>query len=108
MLECQPGQRWISNTEPELGLGIVYEVAGRRVVMSFPAGDERRTYALDNAPLTRVRYRIADRVRTEDGRELIVSEHLEVEGCIVYRGINVEGRAAEVVPALMQRVLEQA
>lgn len=96
MLDCSPGQRWISSTEPELGLGIVFEVVDRRVVMSFPAGEERRTYALDNAPLTRVKYRVADRVRAEDGRELIVSERVEVEGCIVYRGINAHGSAGEL------------
>lgn len=85
---CAPGQRWISNTEPELGLGIVFEVADRRVVMTFPAGDERRTYVLENAPLTRVRYRVADRIRSEDGGELIVSAIEEREKCLVYTGIN--------------------
>jgi ATP-dependent helicase HepA len=96
MLEFRPGQRWISNTEPELGLGIVFEVADRRVVMTFPAGDERRMYAADNAPLTRVRYRVADRVRSEDGTELIVAEHVEIDGCIVYHGIDARGERAEV------------
>ncbi|MCA8967285.1 MAG: RNA polymerase-associated protein RapA, partial [Planctomycetes bacterium] len=96
MLEFRPGQRWISNTEPELGLGIVYEVADRRVVMTFPAGDERRMYAVDNAPLTRVRYRVAERVRSEDGTEVIVAEHVEIDGCIVYRGIDARGERAEV------------
>ncbi len=96
MSEPRPGQRWISDTEPELGLGIVYEVADRRVVMTFPAGEERRTYALDNAPLTRVRYRVADRIRAEDGSELIVGEQVEVEGCIVYRGMNAHGEAVEL------------
>ena len=79
LTDCQPGQRWISNTEPELGLGIAFEVAYRRVVITFPASDERRTYALDNAPLTRVRYRVADRIRGEDGTELIVAEWREAE-----------------------------
>lgn len=91
MIDCRPGQRWISTTEPELGLGMVVEIEHRRVTMSFPAGDERRTYALDNAPLTRVTYRVADRVRTEDGRELIVAELADADGCVVYHGIDARG-----------------
>lgn len=93
---CAPGQRWISNTEPELGLGIVFEVADRRVVVTFPAGNERRTYVLDNAPLTRVRYRVADRVRGEDGTEVIVSEIIERDSCLVYRGLTALGGSAEL------------
>ena len=54
----QPGQRWVSNTESELGLGIVLEVANRRVNISFPAAGEKRTYAVDIAPLSRVRYEV--------------------------------------------------
>lgn len=95
-IDCQPGQRWISNTEPELGLGIAFEVADRRVVITFPASDERRTYALDNAPLTRVRYRVADRIRSEDGAELIVAEWREADGCIVYRGLDARGDEREL------------
>ena len=96
MIECHPGQRWISNTEPELGLGIVFDVQNRHVVMTFPASDERRTYAMDNAPLTRVQYRAADRVRSEDGSEIIVSRIDEIEDCIVYQGIDVRGRELSV------------
>jgi ATP-dependent helicase HepA len=92
MTDCHPGQRWISNTEPELGLGIVFEVANRRVVLNFPAGEERRTYALDNAPLTRVRYRAGDCIRAEHGAELIVGNVREVDGCLVYAGIDALGQ----------------
>ena len=91
MNDCQPGQRWISNTEPELGLGIVFEVANRRVVMNFPAADERRTYALDNSPLIRVLYRAGDRVRGEDAMEMIVTAVETIDGCAFYRGIDAEG-----------------
>ena len=94
--DCHPGQRWISNTEPELGLGIAFEVADRRVVLTFPASDERRTYAIDNAPLTRVRYRVAERIRSEDGIEIIVAAHVEVDGCIIYRGLNTRGEETEL------------
>ena len=91
MNDCHPGQRWISNTEPELGLGMVFEVANRRVVINFPAADDRRTYALDNSPLIRVLYRAGDRIRGEDGTEFIVTEIRTVNGCAFYFGINAEG-----------------
>ena len=51
-IQFVPGQRWVSNTESELGLGIVMDTANRRVTVSFPAVGERRTYAIDNAPLS--------------------------------------------------------
>ena len=35
------GQRWMSEAEPELGLGVVLEVDGRQVVVQFPAADEQ-------------------------------------------------------------------
>ena len=91
-LDCRPGQRWISNTEPELGLGIVFEVANRRAVLNFPAADDRRTYALDNAPLIRVQYRAGERVRGEDGTEMIVTAVKPIDGCSLYLGINAEGQ----------------
>ena len=62
-----PGQRWISNTESELGLGIVVELANRRVEISFPASGERRTYAVDNAPISRVQYEVGQQVQNEQG-----------------------------------------
>ncbi|MCV6625628.1 MAG: hypothetical protein OIF38_05995, partial [Cellvibrionaceae bacterium] len=49
-----PGQRWVSNTEAELGLGIIVDADERIVEISFPAAGERRQYALNNAPLSRV------------------------------------------------------
>ena len=62
-----PGQRWISNTESELGLGIVVELANRRVEISFPASGERRTYAVDNAPISRVQYEVGQQIQNEQG-----------------------------------------
>ena len=47
-----PGQRWISNTESELGLGLILDVSFNRVTVLYLAADERRIYARDNAPLT--------------------------------------------------------
>ncbi|MFT5722838.1 MAG: ATP-dependent helicase HepA [Motiliproteus sp.] len=47
------GQRWISHGESELGLGLVTEKTGRQVQLFFPAAEEYRTYATEDAPLSR-------------------------------------------------------
>lgn len=94
-----PGQRWVSNTESELGLGIVVDTANRRVEISFPAAGERRTYAMANAPISRVRYEVGEQVSTEDEITLTVEEVLENNGCLIYRGTDVSGEI-RVVPEL--------
>ena len=49
-----PGQRWISDTETELGLGQVAEVDFRLVKIEFPASKRNPCLRQNNAPLTRV------------------------------------------------------
>ena len=90
-IQFVPGQRWVSNTESELGLGIVMDIENRRVTVSFPAVGERRTYALDNAPLNRVHYEVGEIVSNADGVSFTVSEVIEQDGCLIYQGIDEEG-----------------
>lgn len=80
------GQRWVSNNEGELGLGIVRDSSGRTLEMYFPAADAHRFYAADNAPLSRVVYAAGDQLRTDDGRSFIVEYVHEINGCFVYQG----------------------
>ncbi|MCK5809827.1 MAG: RNA polymerase-associated protein RapA [Cocleimonas sp.] len=94
--EFHRGQRWISNTESELGLGFVEKIEGRHVTFVFPAADETRVYALDSAPLSRVKYPIDEKIKTESGITMTVAEHLEHNGCIVYRGNDEEGKETHV------------
>ena len=44
------GQRWISEPEPELGLGTVMETGEGRVQVLYPATSEVRVYTEENAP----------------------------------------------------------
>ena len=90
------GQRWISNTEAELGLGFVEKIEGRHVTFVFPAADETRVYALNNAPLSRVKYPLNEKIKTESGLTITVTEHLEHNGCIVYRGVDEQGDESHV------------
>lgn len=79
-----PGQRWISGSEPELGLGMVIAVDGDRVEICFPATEEMRHYAFSSAPLIRVRFKPGDQIADQDSKEAIVEEAVEKELMIVY------------------------
>lgn len=104
------GQRWISEAEPELGLGTVRVVDGRQVEIEFPAAGERRRYVAHAAPLRRVRFRIGDRVRDAAERCFTVEAVEEREGLLHYRGdgqVAVETDLAAVLsPSLpLERLL---
>lgn len=86
------GQRWISDTEAELGLGLVLEVEDRLVTLSFPAAGERRTYSMNNAPISRVRYQRGDSVRSAEGLRLKVTDIIDDEGLLIYRGLDGDGK----------------
>ena len=80
------GQRFVSEAEPELGLGCVEEIANRRVLVRFPASDTVRQYASGSAPIKRVAFRIGDEVEDDAGRKFRVENVDEAEGILVYRG----------------------
>lgn len=80
------GQRWVSHADAQLGLGIVVDIEGRRVTLAFPAVGEERTYAIENAPLTRLRFKRGDRISTVDKSELVVTDVKEQHGLLVYVG----------------------
>ena len=82
------GQRWVSHADAQLGLGIVADIEGRRVTVSFPAIGEERTYAIDNAPLTRLRFKVGDNITTLDDVELKVTEVTEQSGILFYTGLD--------------------
>ena len=82
------GQRWISESEPELGLGTIAQTGGGRVQVEFKAAGETRIYTADAAPLKRVRFRVGDKVRTQADKEFIVQEVIEQHGLLIYVGEN--------------------
>lgn len=86
MQQPAPGQRWISTSEPTLGLGKVEEFDGSIVKVAFPAAEEVRSYAFESAPLIRVRFEMGDSIADSSGNELVVEEVLEEGNLIAYRG----------------------
>ena len=93
------GQRWVSHADTQLGLGIVSNLDGRLVTISFPAVAEERTYAIDNAPLSRLRYKEGDQITTLDDEELVVTAVEEVRGLLFYTGID-HHDAQQTIPEL--------
>ena len=81
-----PGQRWVSDSEPELGLGIVMKVEFGRVELHFPAANEQRQYALKSAPLRRVAFAEGDKIKLHSGEEMLVVAVEERAGLLTYRG----------------------
>ena len=78
------GQRWLSEPEPELGLGVVAQADRRRVELRFPASGESRIYAAEGAPLQRVRFAVGDRVCGPDGAAFTIAAVVEERGLLVY------------------------
>lgn len=82
----QIGQRWISEMEPELGLGVIIGIEKQTVLIRFPAAACERNYAIDSAPIRRVRFSPGDTVRSKSGTSFIVERIEEKEGRTVYFG----------------------
>ena len=78
------GQRWVSHSDTSLGLGIVTDLSGRRVTLGFPAADEERTYAIDNAPLSRIMYQVGEEIETYDGERYRVRAVEDLGGVLMY------------------------
>ena len=92
MTDFVVGQRWISNTEAELGLGIVSDLQARHITISFPAASEQRVYAQNNAPLTRVQYRIGDTINNSENDTLKIESIDNKGGYLTYTGTDKQGQ----------------
>jgi ATP-dependent helicase HepA len=84
--EFTEGQRWASEMEPELGVGIVEAVDGRRIHLNFPDSGVVRIYAVQSAPLHRVVLHPGDRVVGENGTRFTISAVETEAGLNVYTG----------------------
>lgn len=94
------GQRWISESENNLGLGIVTASDNRTVTIQFPAAEEERIYALSVAPLTRVQFQKGDRINSVEGCQLDVEEVVENQGFIIYLGKRADSGEEAVLPEM--------
>ncbi|BBR38180.1 RNA polymerase-associated protein RapA [Aeromonas allosaccharophila] len=84
------GQRWISDTETDLGLGTVVAVEGRMVTLLFPATGENRMYAKEEAPVTRVSFNVGDQITSHEDWTMTVEEVQEKNGLLIYVGVRTD------------------
>jgi len=96
MADFIPGQRWISDTELQMGLGTVMSADFRTVTLLFLATGERRVYAKQTAPLTRVRFAPGDSVQSHEGWALTVADVQERNGLLTYVGTRKDGAPAQL------------
>ena len=99
--EYVPGQRWISEAEPDLGLGIIETVDARQVRVLFAASGQSRNYAARNAPLSRVRLTPEERVQDRDGNTLRIVDVEEHAGLLRYRCKDADGDVVELPEQLL-------
>ena len=85
------GQRWLSDTESELGLGVLVDVDERTISILFPKSDETRVYARANAPLSRIVFKQGDWFTDQDGLEWQVERLENVQGVMRYHAICAQG-----------------
>lgn len=76
----------MSETEPELGLGLIVEVGEKQLKVLFAAGDTERVYGMKSAPLKRVRFEVGDQIKSREGQQLVIESLEEENGLITYKG----------------------
>ena len=90
------GQRWISDTESDLGLGTVVAMDVRTVTIMFAASEENRVYARSEAPVTRVTFNVGDVIESQEGWSLDVEQVVENQGIYTYIGTREDNGEQEV------------
>lgn len=84
MSSLKPGQRYLSETEPELGLGIISNIESKTIKIHFPAAKAERTYGSKGAPIKRVIFAVGDEITLRTGEKLSVESVVDHEGLIAY------------------------
>jgi ATP-dependent helicase HepA len=90
------GQRWVSDTEADKGLGTVIKVDGRMVTLAFLATGESRTYAAETAPLTRAVFQVGNGIASHEGWAMVIQSIEEAEGLLIYHGLGEDGSTARL------------
>ncbi|NNC55345.1 MAG: RNA polymerase-associated protein RapA, partial [Pseudomonadales bacterium] len=91
LMDFVVGQRWVSQAEPQLGLGIVVETDGRHITLHFPAAEEDRVYAAHNAPLARIAFQAGDALQDAEQSEFRVKAVEELRDLLYYLVENESG-----------------
>ncbi|WP_300460410.1 SNF2-related protein [Desulfobacula sp.] len=82
------GQRWLSEAEPELGLGTLIAVNDRMISVRFDSSDCVRQYTRQSAPLKRVIFKSGDEIQLKNNARLTIESVTESDGLLYYSGEN--------------------
>ena len=85
------GQRWISNTESQLGLGIITNTSHRQVTLHFPAANEERIYSTNNPPLSRIICKEGEELISNELKKITITHVEENHGLLLYSGVDESG-----------------
>lgn len=105
MSTYQIGQRYISEQEPELGVGRVQSVEFKNVTIEFPAVKQSRIYRSNAAPVRRYLLAVGETAKSEKGVSFSVENVRMEDGVAVYLGRGGrEIRESDLVPKAAPRV----
>lgn len=91
MMPFALGQRWLSESENNLGLGVVTAFDARTVSLHFPASDETRIYATAQAPITRIQFNKGETLNHKDGWQGTIVDIQTTNGLNFYLVENPQG-----------------
>ncbi|MDO4223168.1 MAG: RNA polymerase-associated protein RapA, partial [Acinetobacter sp.] len=94
------GQRWLSDTESELGLGVVIDTNERSVSILFPKSDETRVYARHNAPLSRIIFNVGDDITDQEQNVWRIEASENVQGVMRYHAVRIDEQGERIEKAL--------
>ena len=95
-----PGQRYITTSEPSLGLGHVLSEENGLIEICFPSAEETRTYAVASAPLVRVQFSPGDEIANHAKDKMIVESLTEEDDLITYHGQGKTIHESELLDSL--------
>ncbi|MFA6834969.1 MAG: RNA polymerase-associated protein RapA [Fibrobacteraceae bacterium] len=101
------GQRYISEQEPELGVGRVRLVEFKNVSLEFPAVSQTRIYRTTSAPLKRYLLTVGENAKNEKGISFAIENVKMVDDLAVYCGRGGrEMKEADLQPKATPRVID--
>ncbi len=100
------GQRWICETELDLGLGTVIKSDHRTVTIVFLASGETRTYSQQTAPLRRAAFNIGDNVESHEGWSIKITDLTETNGLLTYQGEDQNGHEKQLAEGGLSNTIQ--
>jgi len=100
------GQRWICETELNLGLGTVIKSDHRTVTIVFLASGETRTYSQQTAPLRRAAFNIGDNIESHEGWSIKITDLKESNGLLTYQGEDQNGHEKQLAEGDLSNTIQ--